>query len=227
MKRNIFTTNIYRIRGFTLIEALVSTFVITSVVLGPLSVALDASANARLTKDTMISTYLAQEAVELLRGQQDSLYLRCIQESGGACTLQNGETPSEAAWRLFKERLGSNNEGVSCFRDDNPAGCSYDFVDMTGDLDNNPTKYGSTSGSCDTLALGPDYFYVCTGIRGSAPGYMYKKFSRSVSITPLLTFVGPDSDYNDDLRATVKVSFARPNGFMKDTVFTDFLHARP
>jgi type II secretory pathway pseudopilin PulG len=227
MKTYFFKAKRYPLKGFTLIEALVSTFVITSVVLGPLTVALDASAHARLTKDTMTATYLAQEAVELLRQQQDSLYLRCIQDTGSLCTLQNGETPSEAAWRMFKARLGSNSEGASCFRDDNPLGCSYDFVDMTSNLDNNPLKYGSTSGSCDTLALGPDYFYVCTGVHGSTPDYTYRKFTRSISIVSLLTIIGPDADYNDDLRVTVKVSFPRPNGFLRDIIFTDFLHPRP
>lgn len=213
-------------RGFTLIEALISTFVITSVVLGPLTVALDASSNARLTKDTITASYLAQEAVELLRAQQDSVYIRCVQDSGTFCTLQNAESPSEAAWRMFRARLGYNTKGVSCFRDDNPGGCSYDFIDMEGDFSEDPTKYTTIGNSCSTLALGPDYMYVCTGAHGSTGDYTYRKFSRSVSIQSIETFSGPDADYNDDLRVTSIVSFRRPSGFNREIKFVDFLHSR-
>jgi type II secretory pathway pseudopilin PulG len=72
-------------KGFTLIETLVSTFVITMVILGPLTVASNASSYARITKDTLTATYLAQEAIELLRHQQDSIYIRCVQETGTFC----------------------------------------------------------------------------------------------------------------------------------------------
>ena len=220
------TTKRFGMRGFTLIEALVSTFVITSVVLGPLSVALNASSHARLTKDTMTATYLAQESVELLRQQQDSIYIQCIQDSGSFCPLQNGETASEAAWILFKARLGYNLNGVSCYSDDNPVGCSYDFIDMTEDLSVDPLKYSSEDALCSNLALGPDFFYVCGGTHGAGNDYTYRKFSRSVSIQSLQTFIGSDSDYNDDLRVTVKVSFRRPSGFLRSIIFVDFLHAR-
>lgn len=225
-KNNLLHFRNLKSRGFTLIEALISTFVITSVVLGPLTVALDASAHARLTKDTITGTYLAQEGVELLRGQQDSVYMRCIQDTGLFCTLNNGETPSDAAWRIFRQRLGYNIEGVSCFLTDNPRGCSFDYIDMTGDQSVDPEKYASSGSSCNTLSLGPDFMYVCTGARVSGSGYSYRKFSRSVSIESIQTFLGPDANYNDDLRVTSTVTFRRPSGFNREIKFTDFLHAR-
>ena len=77
MKTFFSTSHTYKIRGFTLIETLVSVFIITTVVLGPLTVSSNASAYARQTKDTMTAVYLAQEAIELLHHQQDSIYLDC------------------------------------------------------------------------------------------------------------------------------------------------------
>jgi Tfp pilus assembly protein PilV len=224
--KKIITYNLFKLksRGFTLVEALISTFVITSVVLGPLTVALDATSHARLTKDTMTATYLAQEGIELLRGQQDSVYMRCIQDTGSFCTLRSSETPSDAAWRMFRERLGYNLEGVSCFLNDNPGGCSYDYIDMTGDQSIDPPKYSSGASSCNTLSLSSDFTYVCTGVRGA--GYSYRKFSRSIRIQSIQTFFGQDADYNDDLRVTATVTFRRPTGFTREIKFVDFLHAR-
>lgn len=214
------------LKGFTLIEALVSAFVITSVVLGPLTVALDATSYARLTKDSMIATYLAEEAVELLRQQQDSLYIRCTQESGTDCVLQNAETPSEAAWRLFRERLSFTNGGVSCYVSDNPSGCSYDFLDMSSDIDQPPIKYLSNATFCGNLSLREaDSLYVCAGVRDIG-GTGDRRFTRSIQIQSLQTFSGPDADYNDDLRVISTVTFRRPSGFSREIKFVDFLHSR-
>lgn len=227
MKKNILTLqHVGRTKGFTLVEALISAFVVSSVVLGPLTVAINASSHARLTKDIIIATYLAQEPVELLRQQQDSIYTRCIQDTGTFCMLQNNETPSDAGWRLFRARLGSVNGGTSCYTIDNPNGCAFDFIDMTEDLDLEPSKYIANSSSCNQLSLGPDYTFVCTGVHGTGPGYVKSKYTRVVQISSLQTFSGPDADYNDDLRVTSKVSFRRPSGFMRDIIITDFLHAR-
>lgn len=214
-------------RGFTLVETLVSTMIITVVILGPLTVASNASTYARITKDTLIATYLAQEAIELLRHQQDSVYIRCIQASTSACVPTGNETPQQTAWRMFKSRLGLNAQGASCFSTDNAVGCSYDFIDMTSDVNSNPTKYVSSQSSCNTLSLqSSTKLYVCSGARGSGSGYTVTNFSRSVSVTSVATFSGADSSYNDDLRVTVTVTFKRPNGYLHQIQVVDFLHAR-
>ncbi len=140
--------------------------------------------------------------------------------------LQNAETPSDAAWRLFRARLGSVNGGTSCYTIDNPTGCAFDFIDMTTDLDLEPPKYIANDSNCNVLAMGTDYAFVCAGVHGSAPGYIRSKYSRVVNISSLQTYSGPDADYNDVLRVTSKVSFRRPSGFMRDIIITDFLHAR-
>ncbi len=213
-----------RVRGFTLIETLVSVFIITTVILGPLTVASNASTYARQTKDTMTSVYLAQETLELLHHVQDSIYLECGSQTSSNCLPQNGETPSEAAWRIFRARLGYNSQGVSCYAIDNPSGCTYDFIDMTTDESANPSKYSSNGNSCATLSISIDHVYVCTGVHGT--GFTPTSFSRTLTLTSLKTFSGGDEDYNDDLRATVTISFKRPNGYTRRIKVVDFFHAR-
>lgn len=214
-------------KGFTLIETLVSTMIITLVILGPLTVASRASSYARTTKDTLIANYLAQESIELLRHQQDSVYIRCIQAINSFCTPTNNETPQESAWRIFKYRLGSNPQGASCIDTDNSNGCSYDFIDMSANEDFSPTKYISTDSPCHTLSLETATgLYVCSEAHGTGAGYTVTHFSRSVSITQLPTITGPDQNYNDDLRVIVTISFKQPNGYTQQVKIVDFLHAR-
>jgi type II secretory pathway pseudopilin PulG len=224
MKKNIAHYILHaKTRGFTLIEALVSAFVVSSVVLGPLTVAMDSTSNARLTKDTITGIYLAQEAIELLRAQADSIYINCTQSTGAFCIFQAGETASEATWRIFKSRLSRNLEGESCYVNETPEGCSYDVIDMTGDQTIDPPKYKSGDDMCRMLATSPDSIYVCAG---EHPSYPLSKFSRAVSIQSLPTFTGPDENLNDDLRVTATVTFRRPSGFNKEIKLVDFLHAR-
>jgi Tfp pilus assembly protein PilV len=213
-------------RGFTLIETLVSTFIITMVILGPLTLASRASAYARITKDTLIATYLAQESIELIRHQQDSVYIRCIQEAGTTCVPTGTESIPDAAWRTFRDRFNSVS-GTSCFAAENANGCSYDFIDMTTNEDTTPSKYISTAAFCGTLSLqSTTNLYMCTG-RASGAGYSLTKFSRSVSITSIPTLSGAEQNYNDDLRVTVTVSFRRANGYLNQVKVIDFLHALP
>ncbi len=213
-------------RGFTLIETLVSTFIITLVILGPLTLASRASSYARITKDTLIATYLAQESIELLRHQQDSVYVRCVQEAGSTCVPTGSESIPDAAWRTFRNRLNSTS-GTSCFSNENASGCSYDFIDMTSNEDITPTKYVSTAAFCSSLSLqATTNLYVCSG-RASGSGYTTTKFGRSVSITSIPTLTGTEQNYNDDLRVVVTVTFRRTDGYLNQFKVTDFLHARP
>lgn len=221
--KTLFTTA--NIRAFTLVETLVSVFIITIVIVGPLTLASNASSYARLTKDTLVSNYLAQEAIELLRHHQDSIYIRCTNQNISKCPLVSGERPDQTAWRVFKERVGNNTQGASCLTSDNPSGCSYDFIDMTSNQDFNPTKYVSTNAACNTLSYNTvSHIYVCTGARGA--GLRLTSFSRTVKVTPVPTFGGVDAAYNDDLRVTVTVTFKRSNGYTHQVKVIDFLHAR-
>lgn len=215
-----------KVKGFTLVETLVSTFIITLVILGPLTLASRASSYARITKDTLIATYLAQESVELLRHQQDSIYIQCIQEAGTTCTPTGTESIPDAAWRTFRNRFNSVS-GTSCFLTENSAGCAYDFIDMTTNENTTPTKYVSTNAYCSTLSLQTSTnLYVCSG-RGSGAGYLATKFSRKVVMESIPTLSGTEQNYADDIRLTITVSFKRTDGYVNQTQVVDFLHARP
>jgi type II secretory pathway pseudopilin PulG len=217
-----------RIKGFTIIETLVATFIITMVILGPLTVATNASSYAQRTKDTMIATYLAQEALELLRHQQDSIFIRCTSSASTACTpIQSGgvyELPKQAAWRIFRERLDVNTGGPSCFAS---VGCAYDVIDMTTNEDGYQTKYLPTGTECSKLALTPSKLYVCSGVSSHIGGTSINTFfSRKVTITAVDTFTETGTKYNDDFRVTATVTITRPNGLIRQVKVVDFLHAR-
>lgn len=215
-----------RVKGFTLVEAIVSAMIITLAVLGPLSVTSEASAQAKMTKDKFIATYLAQEAIELLRFQQDSVYLKCLSDTSSSCPLVGSEYNTEAAWRILKARIGTNSQGVSCFLVDNPAGCSYDFIDMTTNANGDPTKFASDQVQCNILGIeNASGLYVCAR-RISGVGYTRTTFSRTVSVESLPTFSGSDQAYNDDLRITSTVTFRRLNGYTSQVKVVDFLHAK-
>lgn len=61
-----------RPRGFTLIETLVAVLILTTSVVGPLSIASKGLMSALVAKDQVIAFYLAQDAVEYIRFMRDS-----------------------------------------------------------------------------------------------------------------------------------------------------------
>lgn len=241
-----------QVRAFTLLEVLASLSIVTLVILGPLTSSVNSSSFARQTKDVMTSTYLAEEALELLHYQYDTLYLACA-NNVEACLGQilSEETPGGAAWRLFKTRLQSSSllDGtVSCFDTD---GCSYDFLDMRSAASiTNPKKYLPTGDYCPKLALvtsavigtvdGIRNYYVCSGIIADPSSLIdtpltIKKttYSRKIQLQSIKTFEEGSGTglahlewYNDDLVITATVSFRRSNGVMRNIKVVDFLHAR-
>lgn len=227
-KNGIFSSKVQVAKAFTLVETLVAILIITTVILGPLTVAMNASSYARQTKDVMTATYLAQEATELLHHLQDSIYLKCVGDNSNtntACASTdpdlNGiyEMPSEVAWRVFKVYLGGS---ASCFITDNPSGCSYDFIDMTSNENTAPTKYISTASSCSGLSLTSNNIYVCAGTHGTVGVPTF--FTRKVQVESIPTFSGNDANYNDDLRVTSTVTFRKSNGYTRSIKLVDFLH---
>ncbi|MEI6810586.1 MAG: type II secretion system protein [Candidatus Nomurabacteria bacterium] len=228
LKKNYFSkkqAEIKNVKAFTLVETLTAMFIISTIVLGPLTVAMNAAAYARQTKDVMIATYLAQESTELIHHLQDTLYLKCVGDvSGVSCPASdpNGDgvfdEPGESSWLLLKNYLTSGN---SCFSSD---GCAYDFIDMTIDGNTAPTKYSLNSGLCNTLSLTSNYLYVCSGAHGGI-GDTNTSFSRIVKVDNIDVPTGGDSAYNDGLRVTATVSFRRSNGYIRTVKLVDFLHA--
>ena len=69
-------------KGFTLIETLLATMIISMVILGPLTVSITSSAYAKDTKKVITANYLAHEGLELVRFKRDSVFVEC--QSGQA-----------------------------------------------------------------------------------------------------------------------------------------------
>ena len=162
----------YTTKGFTLLETLASITVLSLVVIGPLSVTISSSGYARQTKDTIVANYLAEEAVELLQNQYDSMYVYCKKnvaatQPGGLCESATEET-SQTAWRLFKNKLSStegqalSNSQPSCYLPKaagpaytgdtgNANGCALDYVGMIASSDEVLTRYDASSNNCKYL----------------------------------------------------------------------------
>lgn len=160
----------HAIKGFTLLETLASVGILAVVVIGPLSAIVSSSGYARITKDNMTATYLAEEAIELLQNQYDSLYVYCKKnasstEPGGLCdTNGSATTTGQTSWILFKAKL-SNSEGQasgvaqpSCYLPttgnpygNNSAGCTFDYNDMLASATQTLTRHYGGDTHCSEL----------------------------------------------------------------------------
>ncbi len=234
------------VQGFTLLETLTSIAILSLVIIGPLSSIINSSSYARQTKDTMIATYLAEESLELLQNQYDSLYVFCSAQAADPFCAPAfvGETPGQIAWRLFKARFGAAGGQPSCFlkrdddTDDNLDGCSFDFIHMlSAPTSTTPVRYVSTNSACKqivgiatVLAAGVTrHSYVCSGVPAHVTGTKNEKmFARSVTIEWLRTFEvgGMSSHYNDDLRITVKVQYRGVNGIVSSVKIIRYMHSQ-
>lgn len=236
-----------KIKAFTLLEVLASFSIVTMVILGPLTSAINSASYARQTKDIITATYLAEEAIELLHHHRDSIYLQCI-NIVGACNNTvpdiGSETYSEKAWRIFKSQLVYGS--VSCYLN----GCSYDFLDMINVSTNTPIIYSPISNECSYLSLvsstvlGIDThvrnYYVCSGINTSRLKdnfFSIKKtsYTRKITIQSVPTFETtplpvPNTPnlglYYDDLVVTSEVSYIKSNGVVRVIKVIDFLHSK-
>lgn len=246
---NLFFTNIKHkgVEAFTLLEVLASLVIVTLVILGPLTSAVNSSSYASQTKDVMISTYLAEESLELLHHQYDTLYIACANDKDACDSVSvptlAGETPGGKAWRLFKTRLNDSTAGSkSCFDAD---GCSYDFLDMIDvtSVMPSPTKYLPTGAKCSTISLAYRMvdskvrnYYVCGGaghlaaaFNSNKTQYLRKVFIESKPTFPEVNPATPPANlglYNDDLLVAATISFRRSNGMLRSIKVTDFLHTR-
>lgn len=80
-------------RGFTLIETMVAVTILTLAIAGPLVTANRAILAARISRDQLTASYLAQESIEYVRAMRDKEYLLAYQ-AGGA-------NVSTTAWSNF------------------------------------------------------------------------------------------------------------------------------
>ena len=208
------------LRGFTLIETLASIFILSVVIIGPLSTIITSSGSARLTKDTTIATYLAEEGVELLQNQYDSIYIYCQKNAsstdvGGLCeATTTPETIGQTAWRVFKERLTNTNGQPTCYTpkgtngiaeySTNAAGCSFDYFALTASSTQVLTRHQGNSSQCNKLipvatstmwgtVTSTTTVYVCNSnlLVTSGSAIGPKHFSRTLGIEQISTFEDP------------------------------------
>lgn len=229
-------------KAFTLLETLTSIAILSFVIVGPLTVIMGSSSYARQTKDVMVATYLAEESVELLQNQYDTLYIYCKNQPADTfCATSTGEVGGQIAWRLFKERLGAVDGYPSCYVNANPSGCSFDYLDMSGEATTTPPRYVVNDTECPFLVgvatpiVGGDgeslHTYACTGIPAHITGTVdVMTFARSVFIEQIPTFessLPEEEQYNDDLRVTAQIKFKGVNGVTQTQKIVRFFHARP
>ena len=238
--RTLFKNNSIKIRGFTLLETLTSIGILALVIIGPLSVIINSSSYARQTKDTIVATYMAEEAIELIQNQYDSLDVLCKKSpiillcASPFSSISSGKV----AWLAFKERFGAHDGQPSCYVTDNPEGCSFDFLHMIGDITATPSRYVATDSHCKYMVevktpLEDEITrnsYVCQGEASHITGTVDPRlYTRSVSIEWLPTFEpgAIEDQYNDDLRITVTVGFKGVNGYPHSVSITKFMHSQP
>jgi type II secretory pathway pseudopilin PulG len=233
-------------KAFTLIEVLVSLWIITVAIMGPLAVAITTSMYARDGKNMSVAAYLSQESVELLRFKRDTIFLSCINESSScpAQLIPNSATEykqnHEAAWRLFKEMLSNGGGAASCFEAENPDGCTYDVDGFLSAPTSTPTIYNTNNASCYYLnrddrkqkgaipSSETDGMYLCSDGGGEFTSTPFKRTVKVTSIPSILPNVSGSYDemYNDDLRIEVTVSYSRSNFLTKKVKAVDFIRAR-
>jgi hypothetical protein len=100
--------NVKMNKGFTLMEAIVAIFVITTGLVGVLSLVSQTISASTFSKDKLIAAYLAQEGIEIVRNIRDTNWLQSLSWNNG---LGAGEY--EAAYQ--------DSSLTSC-----PSICDYD-----------------------------------------------------------------------------------------------------
>ncbi len=232
-------------KGFTLLETLASVAIMVIMIIGPLTVITESSSYSRQTKDSIIATYLAEELIELIENQYDSIYLLCKKQPENAyCAPNVGETNGQTSWRLFKEKFAAGDGQPSCYgeRDNEgaggnnvPQGCTFDYEQMTGDITVTPSRSPANNENCRTVTeyLFPDgtVKFLCTGSahsNGAIPSTK-KTFSRSVYLehNPTYDIGNMLSQYNDDIKIISEVKHKGVNGVTYTSRVSRFIHAQP
>jgi len=72
--------------GFTLLEAIVAIFVITTGIVGVLSLVTQTISSSTFSKDKLIAAYLAQEGIEIVRNIRDTNWLEEVAWNDGLGT---------------------------------------------------------------------------------------------------------------------------------------------
>lgn len=227
------------LRGFSLIEAMVGIFIISVVIGGPMTIAGRAAQGIRSSKEIFTSTFLGEEAIELIRFKRDTLFLECSDVLSVNCGIITYAgvaeiAPGDPAWRIFKAQFGYPNS--LCF---SANGCTFDDQSiLLSPIATSTEVYDASSTSCGTLYQ--DRTSQLKDIpNASSLGFMYlcgthkvasstdAQITRVIKMTSTSTAACPsfDCSYSDDIKVDVNMTY-RFNGSNKTITVTDFIKPR-
>lgn len=160
-------------RGFTLLETLVAVFILTMALNSLFTLVANSLFSSMYAKNEITSTYLAQEAVDYIRNDRDSI---AYQGSNGG------------DWNSFLARYGYIDSSLtSCFK---PNGCTIDASNFSD------TSIKGCFGSCSTFlydsgASEGSYYTYDSTITGVIPTTFNRKINLSFNAN------NPDELYID------------------------------
>jgi len=125
--------------GFTIMEAIVAIFVITTGIVGVLSLVTQTISSATYSKNRLIAAYLAQEGIEIVRNIRDTEWLKTASWGSDICTSFPCEWEADYTTTSFLNDCGSGIN-YNCHNYS-----SNDFLRIDGGFYNylfgNPTKF--------------------------------------------------------------------------------------
>ncbi len=203
-------------KAFTLVETLTAMTIIILAILGPLTVAVYSFSYATETRDNITATYLAGEAIELLRYKRDSIHI-----DG---TFKTGSIYAVNPWSSFKNIFGTQSPVGGCYIDPTTHignGCAFDIftIDDPSPIVACPFLYRNEA------VTNPTYLYSCNSGLYSSPDNVKTSFSRNVKMENIVQVNNPIPD-EDDIRVTSTVTYKKSNGLSKNITVIDFIHRR-
>lgn len=136
----MFKINIKKIKqsqkGFTLLESLISIFILTLAITGPIYISSFSLKNTISSRDTITAQYLSEEVIEVLKNNKDSSALNA-----------DSQTPNHTDWL---ENITGN---TSCFRDSVSPDNKCVMTKSLGNtfVDDEYLFTNCTNGNCDAL----------------------------------------------------------------------------
>ncbi len=165
-------------KGFTIIELIISIFVLSIAVVGIFSAFNIMAIFTSDSIDRLTASYLAQEGMEIVRNMRDTNWLDmdlCKKQSDTGLISDGKSCP--VTWvdgmALKNGATDIVNHAVNCTNDNGGTGCKGDYSSTS------LTSYSSV----DHLMMGENGFYNYTSGNKT-------KFQRRITVTPVSDFIG-------------------------------------